>query len=198
MQGTLSKDMLNKKSEDQDLVKDLDSGDSGGKFYSLSDHSNSSENESLGEDWADDKSVSSNNLPEEEEASLDAPSEEGTMRKMNKASKEAARKMDSLAWDYSFSPQLDKNNDHGNFSGETICAGGSVEGEITLSTLYQTIMAHREETKVEGLRTQGAVRRLQNSVRRVAKTCMEISTRIGEAEARISTIEDDMVQRKQR
>ncbi|XP_078521642.1 exportin-7 [Lissotriton helveticus] len=68
--------------------------------------------------------------------------------------------------------------------------------EITLSTLYQVMLQHREETKGENLRTQGAVRRLQNNVRRVVKLCNEMSARVLEAEGRISAIEDEITPQK--
>ncbi|KAJ1123099.1 hypothetical protein NDU88_001572 [Pleurodeles waltl] len=64
-------------------------------------------------------------------------------------------------------------------------------GVISFETIYQSIMVHREESKAESHRTQLACRKMQMSIRQVAKTCSEFATRMGEAEIRISKLKDD-------
>ncbi|KAJ1118541.1 hypothetical protein NDU88_006732 [Pleurodeles waltl] len=53
-------------------------------------------------------------------------------------------------------------------------------------------MEHQEESKIESRRTQLACRKMQTQIRRVAKTCWEFTTRMEEAETRISHLEDDV------
>ncbi|KAJ1203810.1 hypothetical protein NDU88_007591 [Pleurodeles waltl] len=59
-------------------------------------------------------------------------------------------------------------------------------------TIYQSIMEHREESKIESRRTQLACRKMQTQIRRLAKTCSEFSMRMEEAETWISRLEDDV------
>ncbi|KAJ1149312.1 hypothetical protein NDU88_002122 [Pleurodeles waltl] len=61
-----------------------------------------------------------------------------------------------------------------------------------IETIYQSIMEHREESKIESRRTQLACRKMQTQIRRVAKTCLEFTARMEEAETRISRLEDDI------
>ncbi|KAJ1193234.1 hypothetical protein NDU88_002538 [Pleurodeles waltl] len=63
---------------------------------------------------------------------------------------------------------------------------------VSLETIYQSIMEHREESKIESRRTQLACRKMQTQIRQVAKTCSEFTTRMEEAETRISRLEDDV------
>ncbi|KAJ1170775.1 hypothetical protein NDU88_002647 [Pleurodeles waltl] len=63
-------------------------------------------------------------------------------------------------------------------------------------TIYQSIMEHREESKIESRRTQLACRKMQTQIRCVAKTCLEFATRMEEAETRISRLEDDVGSQK--
>ncbi|KAJ1093007.1 hypothetical protein NDU88_006117 [Pleurodeles waltl] len=62
---------------------------------------------------------------------------------------------------------------------------------VSLETIYQSIMEHREESKLESRRNQMACRKMQIQIRRVAKTCSEFTTRMEEAETRISRLEDE-------
>ncbi|KAJ1082380.1 hypothetical protein NDU88_002548 [Pleurodeles waltl] len=62
---------------------------------------------------------------------------------------------------------------------------------VSLETIYQSIMEHREESKSESRRTQLACRKMQIQIRRVAKTCSEFATRMEEVETRISHLEDE-------
>ncbi|KAJ1213341.1 hypothetical protein NDU88_000979 [Pleurodeles waltl] len=63
----------------------------------------------------------------------------------------------------------------------------------SLETIHQSIMEHREESKTESHRTQLACRKMQTQICCMAVTCSEFTTRIGEAETRISRLEDDVV-----
>ncbi|KAJ1103784.1 hypothetical protein NDU88_001205 [Pleurodeles waltl] len=62
---------------------------------------------------------------------------------------------------------------------------------VSLETIYQSIMEHREESKLESRRTRMACRKMQIQIRRVAKTCSEFTTRMEEAETRISRLDDE-------
>ncbi|KAJ1142495.1 hypothetical protein NDU88_008809 [Pleurodeles waltl] len=62
---------------------------------------------------------------------------------------------------------------------------------VSLETIYQSIMEHREESKSESRKTQLACRKMQIQIRRVAKTCSEFATRMEEVETRISHLEDE-------
>ncbi|KAJ1103724.1 hypothetical protein NDU88_001145 [Pleurodeles waltl] len=64
-------------------------------------------------------------------------------------------------------------------------------GITSLETIYRSIMEHREESKSESRKTQLACRKMQMSICRVAKTCSEYATRMGEVETRISKLEDN-------
>ncbi|KAJ1081659.1 hypothetical protein NDU88_001837 [Pleurodeles waltl] len=88
-----------------------------------------------------------------------------------------------LPWDYTNTQLGDSSAMHP--STET------QPGVISLETIYQSNMEHREESKAESRRTQLACRKMQMQIHRVAKTCSEFTTRIGEVETRISKLEDD-------
>ncbi|KAJ1161638.1 hypothetical protein NDU88_002122 [Pleurodeles waltl] len=65
-----------------------------------------------------------------------------------------------------------------------------------IETIYQSIIEHREESKIESRRTQLACRKMQTQIRRVAKTCSEFTARMKVAETRISRLEDDIGSQK--
>ncbi|KAJ1130369.1 hypothetical protein NDU88_008722 [Pleurodeles waltl] len=56
---------------------------------------------------------------------------------------------------------------------------------------YTNTPLEDEESKEESRRNQLACRKMQISIRRVAKTCSEFATRMGEAKIQISKLEDD-------
>ncbi|KAJ1123038.1 hypothetical protein NDU88_001511 [Pleurodeles waltl] len=64
-------------------------------------------------------------------------------------------------------------------------------GAISLETIYQSIMEHWEEKRAESHRTQLSCRKMQEAIRRVAKTCSEFAVRMGESETCISNLEDE-------
>ncbi|KAJ1219116.1 hypothetical protein NDU88_006687 [Pleurodeles waltl] len=164
----------------------------GDKFFSLSDHSSWSSNEQL--DLEADKTsseldseVSSLALGRESHES----SKNATVRKKTKKrseqvgpNKHSINPLDTkgpqgLQWEYS----KDDLTLHDN--------GEKQPNPVSLETIYQSIMEHREESKLESRRTQVACRKMQIQIRQVAKTCSEFTTRMEEAETRISHLEDE-------
>ncbi|KAJ1116996.1 hypothetical protein NDU88_005197 [Pleurodeles waltl] len=73
----------------------------------------------------------------------------------------------------------------------TLSGRGKPPNPVSLETIYQSIMEHREESKSESRRTQLACRKMQIQIRRVGKTCSEFTTRMEEVETRISHLEDE-------
>ncbi|KAJ1140803.1 hypothetical protein NDU88_007141 [Pleurodeles waltl] len=158
-------------------------------FFSLSDHSSWSCNEQL--DFAVDKSSSE---PDSEMSSLtdrelhESGKSATVRKKLRKRSehsgsiKHLAKPQDTkgLQWDYSKGDLTIHDNI------EKQC------NPVSLETVYQSIMEHREESKIESRRTQLACRKMQTQIRRVAKTCSEFIARMEEAETRISRLEDDV------
>ncbi|KAJ1162155.1 hypothetical protein NDU88_002631 [Pleurodeles waltl] len=48
-------------------------------------------------------------------------------------------------------------------------------GEISLETIYQRVIEHREATRVESRRTQVACHKMKAAFRKVAKTCSDFA-----------------------
>ncbi|KAJ1118320.1 hypothetical protein NDU88_006514 [Pleurodeles waltl] len=164
----------------------------GDKFFSLSDHSSWSSNEQL--DLEADKTsseleseVSSLALGRESHES----SKNATVRKKQRKRSEQVgpnkhsinpldtKGLQGLQWEYSKDDLTLYDN------------GEKQPNPVSLETIYQSIMEHREESKLESRRTQVACRKMQIQIRRVAKTCSEFTTRMEEAETRISHLEDE-------
>ncbi|KAJ1204274.1 hypothetical protein NDU88_008055 [Pleurodeles waltl] len=164
----------------------------GDKFFSLSDHSSWSSNEQL--DLEADKTssefeseVSSLALGKE----LQESSRSATVRKKQwKRSEQVGpnkhstnpldtKGLQGFQWEYSKDDLTLYDN------------GEKQPNPVSLETIYQSIMEHREESKLESRRTQMACRKMQIQIRRVAKTCSEFTTRMEEAETRISSLEDE-------
>ncbi|KAJ1120408.1 hypothetical protein NDU88_008578 [Pleurodeles waltl] len=164
----------------------------GDKFFSLSDHSSWSSNEQL--DLEADKTssefeseVSSLALGKE----LQESSRSATVRKKQRKRSEQVgpnkhstnpldtKGLQGLQWEYSKDDLTLYDN------------GEKQPNPVSLETIYQSIMEHREESKLESRRTQMACRKMQIQIRRVAKTCSEFTTRMEEAETRISRLEDE-------
>lgn len=178
-----------RQNEDLDRNKEDDPLDN---FFSLSDASDTSE-DAQDKAWPYDDSDQSSflwgNEPDQSRR------REGTIKKNSTIPGSLAlgeEATGAMSWDYSFSLASTKGEG-------TMMAGlggndpTSVSpDEITLSTIYQVMMAHREEARSDSSRTHGACRKLQNAIRRMSKTCSEFSTRITEAETRISQLEDNM------
>ncbi|KAJ1144981.1 hypothetical protein NDU88_011273 [Pleurodeles waltl] len=164
----------------------------GDKFFSLSDHSSWSSNEQL--DLEADKTssefeseVSSLALGKE----LQESGRSATVRKKQRKRSEQVgpnkhstnpldtKGLQGLQWEYSKDDLTLYDN------------GEKQPNPVSLETIYQSIMEHREESKLESRRTQMACRKMQIQIRRVAKTCSEFTTRMEEAEIRISRLEDE-------
>ncbi|KAJ1115744.1 hypothetical protein NDU88_003966 [Pleurodeles waltl] len=164
----------------------------GDKFFSLSDHSSWSSNEQL--DLETDKTssefeseVSSLALGKE----LQESGRSATVRKKQRKRSEQVgpnkhstnpldtKGLQGLQWEYSKDDLTLYDN------------GEKQPNPVSLETIYQSIMEHREESKLESRRTQMACRKMQIQIRRVAKTCSEFTTRMEEAETRISHLEDE-------
>ncbi|KAJ1193583.1 hypothetical protein NDU88_002879 [Pleurodeles waltl] len=164
----------------------------GDKFFSLSDHSSWSSNEQL--DLEADKTssefeseVSSLALGKE----LQESGRSATVRKKQRKRSEQVgpnkhstnpldtKGLQGLQWEYSKDDLTLFDN------------GEKQPNPVSLETIYQSIMEHREESKLESRRTQMACRKMQIQIRRVAKTCSEFTTRMEEAETRISRLEDE-------
>ncbi|KAJ1143617.1 hypothetical protein NDU88_009923 [Pleurodeles waltl] len=164
----------------------------GDKFFSLSDHSSWSSNEQL--DLEADKTssefeseVSSLALGKE----LQESGRSATVRKKQRKRSEQVgpnkhstnpldiKGLQGLQWEYSKDDLTLYDN------------GEKQPNPVSLETIYQSIMEHREESKLESRRTQMACRKMQIQIRRVAKTCSEFTTRMEEAETRISRLEDE-------
>ncbi|KAJ1188716.1 hypothetical protein NDU88_005473 [Pleurodeles waltl] len=164
----------------------------GDKFFSLSDHSSWSSNEQL--DLEADKTssefeseVSSLALGKE----LQESGRSATVRKKQRKRSEQVgpnkhstnpldtKGLQGLQWEYSKDDLTLFDN------------GEKQPNPVSLETIYQSIMEHREESKLESRRTQMACRKMQIQIRRVAKTCSEFTTRMEEAETQISCLEDE-------
>ncbi|KAJ1196652.1 hypothetical protein NDU88_000518 [Pleurodeles waltl] len=164
----------------------------GDKFFSLSDHSSWSSNEQL--DLEADKTssefeseVSSLALGKE----LQESGRSATVRKKQRKRSEQVgpnkhptnpldtKGLQGLQWEYSKDDLTLYDN------------GEKQPNPVSLETIYQSIMEHREESKLESRKTQMACRKMQIQIRRVAKTCSEFTTRMEEAETRISRLEDE-------
>ncbi|KAJ1205667.1 hypothetical protein NDU88_001095 [Pleurodeles waltl] len=133
----------------------------GDKFFSLSDHSSWSSNEQL--DLEADRTSSE----------LDS---EMSSLVLGKESHESSK---NATWEYSKGDLTLHDNTE------------KQSNPVSLETIYQSIMEHREESKSESRRTQLACRKMQIQIRRVAKTCSEFATRMEEVETRISHLEDN-------
>ncbi|KAJ1100055.1 hypothetical protein NDU88_005144 [Pleurodeles waltl] len=157
-------------------------------FFSLSDHSSWSSNLDLEADKTSsefDSEVSSSALGKETQES----SKNATVRKKQRKRSEQVgpnkhsinsldtKGLQGLQWEY---------------SKDDLTLYDNIEKQpnpVSLETIYQSIMEHREESKSESRRTQLACRKMQIQIRRVAKTCSEFATRMEEVETRISHLD---------
>ncbi|KAJ1090160.1 hypothetical protein NDU88_003295 [Pleurodeles waltl] len=151
----------------------------GDKFFSLSDHSSWSSDKQL--DLEADK-TSSELDSELSSLALGRESHEScknaTVRKKQRKRSEQigpnkhstnpldTKGLQGLQWEYSKDDLTLYDN------------GEKQPNPVSLETIYQSIMEHREESKSESHRTQVACRKMQIQIRRVAKTCSEFTTRM--------------------
>ncbi|KAJ1194600.1 hypothetical protein NDU88_003888 [Pleurodeles waltl] len=66
-----------------------------------------------------------------------------------------------------------------------------------LQSIYNSIKELQTETRIESRRARVATKRLQGTVRKVAKSCTEIGTKLSLMEERIITVEEDVVNLKE-
>ncbi|KAJ1196322.1 hypothetical protein NDU88_000193 [Pleurodeles waltl] len=71
-----------------------------------------------------------------------------------------------------------------------ICAANTDSG--MLQSIFNSIKEFQMETLVESRRARMATKRLQGSVRKVAKSCTEIETKLGTMEERVVAVEEDV------
>lgn len=155
-------------------------------FFSLSDPSSSSEEGDENEIWAEYETIRQSK----------------NRRKYMGAEKLGEHALeDKMTWDYSFSTVSGGSSmlaDKADKDKVPLGDRGSQDPpqQITLDLIYETMLAHRAESKQDSARTQGACRKLQNAVRRVGRACSDIGASVGEAESRISVLEDDLAAQK--
>ncbi|KAJ1219007.1 hypothetical protein NDU88_006578 [Pleurodeles waltl] len=120
----------------------------------------------------------------------------------------ASRNGRSLRWDYTGinladtstggnqSSAKDKNgSDPGPAAGEIGATGRNYEIGTDvgiLQSIYSSIKELQTETRIDSHRARVATKRLQGSVRKVAKSCKEIEAKLCSMEDRIVAVEDDM------
>lgn len=184
---SLSLDSLTKEAELVDLVD---------KFLSLSDHSDISNEEMMrngkthmAQHW-DELSEHSTTPPEDTERDSSEGSPQTMQNKRALTEESCYFANSSLPVQKSMVRTPDKSDP------SVVRRTLESSEEVSLSLIYRTVITHREETRLESQRTQNVCRKLQNSVRRIAKTCSEFTARITEAEACISYLEDKLASQK--
>ncbi|KAJ1083159.1 hypothetical protein NDU88_003319 [Pleurodeles waltl] len=201
---------------DKEIEKDLKPSDwakdSGDTFYSLTMESDLSSGEhSLSESSSSVSSetgnISSSNEPivrqlrRQRKCTKICPGpQEGNAFSTSRGSK-------TLKWDYSGIRLTDtpttngqqsvNNNMEGSTGGpiSSACMGGADSGMLQL--IYNSIKELQTETRMEIHRASVATKRLQGTVRKVAKSCTEIDAKLGSMDERIAAVEDDVDALKQ-
>ncbi|KAJ1154159.1 hypothetical protein NDU88_006913 [Pleurodeles waltl] len=161
----------------------------GDKFFSLSDHSSWSSNEQL--DLEADRTSSK---LDSEMSSIVLGKESHDSSKNATVRKKQRKRSEQLGLNKHSTNSLDTKGLQWEYSKGDLTLHDNTEKQtnpVSLETIYQSIMEHREESKSESRRTQLACRKMQIQIRRVAKTCSEFATRMEEVETRISHLEDD-------
>ncbi|KAJ1188784.1 hypothetical protein NDU88_005541 [Pleurodeles waltl] len=200
-----------KKQDKNSIVTDWGK-DSSDKFYSLTEESDLS---------SVDRSLSESDESESFEAGNNSLNCEFTVRQIRQR-KSAKPRSDSqechenaalmsgrtLRWDYAGisladtpiagnqGPVNDKNeSDMGASAGDIgNLANTHVNGNEAgiLQSIYNSIKELQTETRIESRRARIATKKLQGSVRKVAKFCMEIEAKLCSMEDRIVAVEEDM------
>ncbi|KAJ1169913.1 hypothetical protein NDU88_001799 [Pleurodeles waltl] len=91
----------------------------------------------------------------------------------------------------------DNNNIEGDTgsSAKNVCLVGAEAG--MLQSIYNSIKEFQTETRIESRRTRVATKRLQGTVRKVAKSCSEIEAKLCMMDKRIGAVEEDVDALKQ-
>ncbi|KAJ1082575.1 hypothetical protein NDU88_002740 [Pleurodeles waltl] len=161
----------------------------GDKLFSLSDPSSLSSNEQL--DLEADKTSSE---LDSEMSSLVLGKESHESSKNATVRKKQRKRSEQLGLNKHSTNSLDTKGLQWEYSKGDLTLHDNTEKQsnpVSLETIYQSIMEHREESKSESHRTQLACRKMQIQIQWVAKTCLEFATRMEEVETRISHLEDD-------
>ncbi|KAJ1091143.1 hypothetical protein NDU88_004270 [Pleurodeles waltl] len=108
----------------------------------------------------------------------------------------------TLKWDYSGirltdipianGQQMANNNPEGNAGGpaSSTCIASGESG--MLQSIYNSIKELQTETRIENRRARVATKRLQGTVRKVAKSCIEIEAKLNTIEERTAVVEADV------
>ncbi|KAJ1191487.1 hypothetical protein NDU88_000803 [Pleurodeles waltl] len=164
----------------------------GDTFFSLSDHSIWSSNEQL--DLEADKTSSEF---DSEVSSLALGRESHESSKNATVRKKQRKRSEQVGPNKHSNNSLDTKGLQGlqwEYCKDDLTLYDNVEKQpnpVSLETIYQSIMEHREESKSESRKTQLACRKMQIQIRRVAKTGSEIATQMEEVETCISHLEDE-------
>ncbi|KAJ1133137.1 hypothetical protein NDU88_011434 [Pleurodeles waltl] len=188
--------------------KSVDWGkDSSDKFYSLTEESDLS---------SGDHSFGESDSSETSEAGNKSSSNEPTVRQLRRQRKSAKSQPCSqedfenststggrtLKWDYSGIGLTDtpttnnqgsvNNNMEGGTGGpaSNLCVTGTEAG--MLQSIYSSIKELQTETRIESRHARVATKRLQGTVRKVAKSCTEIGAKLWLMEERIGAVEEDV------
>ncbi|KAJ1126869.1 hypothetical protein NDU88_005275 [Pleurodeles waltl] len=86
-------------------------------------------------------------------------------------------------------------NDRGDNISNDVCVASTDSG--MLQSIFNSIKEFKTETRVESHQARMATKRLQGSVRKVAKSCTEIETKLSTMEERIVAVEEDVDSLKQ-
>ncbi|KAJ1189834.1 hypothetical protein NDU88_006576 [Pleurodeles waltl] len=195
---------VNPKRRDKITEKDLKTSDwakdSSDKFYSLTEESDLSSGE---------HSFSESGSSETSETGNKSSSNEPTVRQLRRRRKCTKVRPDpqeglefptstgsrTLKWDYSGIRLTDTPTTSGqelvnnNMEGSTgspascMCLAGSDSG--MLQSIYNSIKELQTETRIESRRARVATKRLQGTVRKVAKSCIEIEAKLSSMDERI-------------
>ncbi|KAJ1177249.1 hypothetical protein NDU88_002510 [Pleurodeles waltl] len=113
----------------------------------------------------------------------------------------------TLKWDYSgigltdtpalSGQQLVNNNMEGSTGGPTssVCSAGTDSG--MLQSIYNSIKELQTETRIGNRRAKVATKCMQGTVRKVAKSCIEIEAKLCSMDERIAAVEEDVDALKQ-
>ncbi|KAJ1164357.1 hypothetical protein NDU88_004797 [Pleurodeles waltl] len=187
--------------------------DSSDKFYSLTEESDLS---------SGDHSFDESKGSETSEAGNKSSSNEPTVRQLRRQRKSVKTRPCSqegfenststggrtLKWDYSGIGLADTptTSNQGLVNGNMEISAGAPAGNTSamgteagmLQSIYSSMQELQTETRIESRRARIATKRLQGTVRKVAKSCTEIEVKLCSMEERIVALEEDVDTLKER
>ncbi|KAJ1138130.1 hypothetical protein NDU88_004521 [Pleurodeles waltl] len=193
--------------------------DTGDKFYSLTEESDfSSADEHSPSESGSSISSERGNATSSNEPTVRQRRQQRKCTKTRSGSQEgtefsASSGSKTLKWDYSSISLTDVtrttdicamggqqlvNNDMGENNGGTksdTCAASTDSG--MLQSIFNSIKEFQTETRIESHRGRVATKRVQGTVRKVAKSCTKIEAKLGTMDERIVAVEDDVDTLKQ-